>query len=115
MSAAHDFVLLFGPGALGGENTIDLQCPEGSKYNASHWSSSQKRRNPRTMRNNAGSMANTMRSNEATIVLLTSGSNGGVDSAALSAWLALAGASAETKNASRASREAQFQNSHSCH
>jgi hypothetical protein len=115
MRAAHDFVLLFGPGALAAENTIDLQCPEGSKYNASHWNSSQKRRNPRTMRNNAGAMGNTMRSNEATIVVWASGCNGRVDLAALGAWLALAGASDETKSASRAGREAQFHNSHLCH
>jgi hypothetical protein len=56
-----------------------------------------------------------MRNNAAIIVLWTSGCKGGTDLAALSAWLARAGASAETKSASRAGREAQFENSHLCH
>jgi hypothetical protein len=60
-------------------------------------------------------MENTGRNNEAIIVLWTSGGKDGADLAALGAWLARAGASAETKNASRASREAQYDNSHYCH
>jgi hypothetical protein len=60
-------------------------------------------------------MENTMRNNAAIIVLWTSGCKGGADLAALSAWLARAGASAETKSASRAGREAQLENSHLCH
>jgi hypothetical protein len=67
------------------ENTIDLQCRASAKYNASHWNFWQERRNPRAMRINRVAMENTMRNNEARIVLLTSGCKGGANLAAVSA------------------------------
>jgi hypothetical protein len=69
----------------------------------------------KTMRNHRGAMENTMRSNEAIIALWTSGCNGAADLAALSAWLARAGARQNTKSAQRAHRKAQSNNSHLCH
>src|ERR1700693_4376506 len=115
MRSAHGSALLFGPEIFAAENTGDLQCPEARKYNASHWNLGKKRRNSRTMENNRGALENTMRSNKAIIALWTSGCNGAGDCPPLSAWLARPGASQNTKSAERASRKAQFNNSHLCH
>jgi hypothetical protein len=115
MRVEHDFGLLFGPGRFARENTIDLQCRRSPKCNASYWDFWPKRRDARTIGNNRGAMENTMESNEAIIALLTSGCKGATDWAALGAWLTRAHASNETHCASRAGREAQFENSHLCH
>jgi hypothetical protein len=112
MRVAHDFPS--GSGRKFSPRKIQAiyNGAEGRKYNASHWRFWQKRRDLKTMNINRRSGENTGRNNEAIIVLWTSGCKDGVDLAALSAWLARG---PETKGASRASREAQFVNSHLCH